>query len=124
MPNGGSDTGKRFARAACEQSGRSRVPTIVAPLTLPDYLTQDAAADCRIALLPGYQQSLDDLPAAAGTVEMLVGPEGGFSDDEVANAIASGFVGVSLGPRILRSETAALVAIALAQAKWGDLRGV
>ena len=57
----------------------------------------------------------------SGTVELLVGPEGGLSDAEIGHAAACGFRPMSMGPRILRSETAALTAIALVQARWGDL---
>jgi 16S rRNA (uracil1498-N3)-methyltransferase len=63
---------------------------------------------------------LTDLPSAAGAVTIAIGPEGGFHADEVAAARASGFTTVSLGRRVLRAETAALVALALCQHRWGD----
>ncbi|HYR95261.1 MAG TPA: RsmE family RNA methyltransferase, partial [Candidatus Binatus sp.] len=61
------------------------------------------------------------LPPAAPAVVVVVGPEGGFADDEIADARAHGFVTVTLAPRVLRAETAAITVAALCQHRWGDL---
>ena len=114
---------KKIAQGACEQSNRNCVPAINTPLTLNACLEEPSAADCRIVLLPGTARSFDELADDVGSVDVLVGPEGGFSEGEEDAAIASGFVAVSMGPRILRSETAAITAVAMAQAKWGDFYG-
>lgn len=114
---------EKIARGACEQSGRNCVPAINAPLALNAVMDEAGDTGCRIILLPDAARNLTDLPADVDRVDVLVGPEGGFSQREADAAIGRGFVAVSMGPRVLRSETAALTAIALAQAKWGDLQG-
>lgn len=112
---------RKIARSACEQCGRNRVPLIAEPVRLFEYLSREADADCRLVLEPGATTRLRDL-AAATTIDLLVGPEGGISDHEIDDAARVGFVSVSMGPRILRSETAALTALALVQGRWGDLQ--
>lgn len=113
---------RRIAINACEQCGRNRVPAVTAPATLAEFLAGGTDAALRIALSPTASNGLD---AAAdpggGVVELLVGPEGGLAEDEIADAGGAGFVSYSMGPRILRSETAGMTAIALLQARWGDL---
>ena len=73
-------------------------------------------------LVPGAAQTLNDLaiPAPGGEVELLIGAEGGLAPEEVALAAAAGYQGVRLGPRILRTETAGLAALAAIQCLWGD----
>ncbi len=105
--------------AACEQSGRAVVPEVRPALSLADYLSLDRDA-CRLVLSPGAEQALSRLDPAT-SVEVLVGPEGGFSDKELAHVAARGVTPVSLGPRILRTETAAPAAVAVLQASHGDL---
>ncbi len=112
---------QKIAQSACEQCGRNRVPPVDAPVALKDYFVETSAADRRIVFVPGATGMLDDLAAPPRTVDLLVGPEGGFSRREVEDAALVGFVAVSLGPRILRSETAALTAVTMVQSKWGDL---
>ena len=112
---------RRIAESACEQCGRNRVPLVAEPVALIDYLSRSADADHRIVLEPGASTRLTDL-AAPAAVDLLVGPEGGFSDRENADTTMVGFIRVSLGPRVLRSETAALTAVALVQGLWGDLQ--
>ncbi|WP_320819602.1 16S rRNA (uracil(1498)-N(3))-methyltransferase [Thalassolituus sp.] len=111
---------QRIAISACEQSGRNRIPTIHEPVNLNQWL---AAVDCERKLLlhPHNQQPLtaDKMP---NSVALLVGPEGGFSDDEVTFSAKNGFDGLLLGPRILRTETAALTALSVLQYVWGDFR--
>jgi 16S rRNA (uracil1498-N3)-methyltransferase len=106
--------------AACEQSGRRRLPALHPPLPLGGWLpTVDGAG---VLLDPQAARSLPDLPAPTGEVTLLVGPEGGLSPEERARATRAGFVGVRLGPRILRTETAPLAALAAMQTLWGDFR--
>lgn len=113
------------AAAACEQCGRSLLPVIDAPQTLPDYLArvrgQDGdAADIRLALDPEASAGLGALEPAAGAT-ILVGPEGGLAAEELALVVRHGFRATRLGPRVLRTETAAIAAIAALQALQGDL---
>ena len=113
---------QRVAESACEQSGRVRPPAIDSPLPLNEWLgAQRAASTTDVILRPGANKPL----AAVGTPEdglcLLIGPEGGFSDREYDDAKLAGFEAVALGPRILRTETAAVAAIAIAQSRWGDL---
>ena len=112
---------QKIAQSACEQCGRNQVPPIDAPVTLKDYFVETSAADHRIAFVPGAAATLHDLTEPPRTIDLLVGPEGGFSEREVGDAAHVGFFTVSLGPRILRSETAALTAVTMVQSKWGDL---
>lgn len=109
--------------SACEQCGRNRVPEVSPLAGLDRWLGQPAAAGVlRLMLVPGAAQTLNDLapPAPGGEVELLIGAEGGLAPEEVALAAAAGYQGVRLGPRILRTETAGLAALAAIQCLWGD----
>jgi 16S rRNA (uracil1498-N3)-methyltransferase len=111
--------------AACEQCGRNRLPEVAAPESLEQWLARKPVDACvRLNLAPAARCSLAMLPqpAAGGTVELLVGPEGGLAPEEVRLAALTGFVSVRLGPRILRTETAGLAALAAIQFLWGDLK--
>jgi 16S rRNA (uracil1498-N3)-methyltransferase len=103
---------------ACEQSGRRRLPVLGQATRLEDWLAQGQPAG--VLLDHRSATPLPALRAPAGDMTLLVGPEGGLSADERAVARAAGFTGVRLGPRILRTETAPLAAIAVIQALWGD----
>ncbi len=109
---------QKVAISACEQSGRNRIPTIHQPQYFADW-AKDNNADIRLLLHPHRQKPLRDYPQPA-SVALLVGPEGGFSEQEVEMAMGSGFAGLTLGPRILRTETAALAALSVFQFQWGD----
>ena len=114
---------RRVAESACEQCGRNRPPRVDPPATLPAVLAGDPPPGAVRLLLSTAATDGIDLPRQprpAG-VELLIGPEGGFSAAEAALARDAGFRGVSLGPRVLRTETAAIAALALLQAAWGDL---
>ena len=114
---------RRIAIHAAEQCGRLKPPAIDLPVPFGiwlERLTQSSEAPSRWLLDP--RASTDDVRAGAGGLCLLVGPEGGFADHEYAEAAAAGFVPVSLGPRVLRTETAGITAVALAQAEFGDLR--
>ena len=110
------------AVAACEQCGRNRIPRVEAVQPLERALGQVAPGALRLALLPGAAVSLASLPLPAGPVVLLVGAEGGLAPEEAEAALAAGFRAVSLGPRVLRTETAGLAALAAIQALWGDFR--
>ena len=113
---------QKIARGACEQCGRNSLPTIDLPAPLAECIGAPAGDRLRLVLLPGANRTLDQLPDTASQVDLLVGPEGGFSSQEASDAVDAGFIAVTLGPRILRAETAALAAITLVQSKWGDLQ--
>ena len=109
--------------SACEQCGRNRVPEVAALAGLDRWLDLPANAGAlRLMLVPGAAQTLNDLavPAPGSEVELLIGAEGGLAPEEVALAAAAGYQGVRLGPRILRTETAGLAALAAIQCLWGD----
>lgn len=107
--------------AACEQSGRTRMPAVQAPLTLERWL-ETSCAGTRLILAPGDFPRINALPADLPTpIALLIGPEGGFTDEEVEACIQAGAIPVSLGSRILRTETASLAALALLQHRFGDL---
>ncbi|MCM2355236.1 MAG: 16S rRNA (uracil(1498)-N(3))-methyltransferase [Arenimonas sp.] len=107
--------------AACEQSGRARLPRLAEPVSLAAYAAAETAS-VKLMLDPAGELCLPDLALAPGaTVALAVGPEGGLSDRDRATLHAAGFRGLRLGPRILRTETAGLAAIAALQALYGDL---
>lgn len=114
------DRWRRIAVAAAKQSGRTQVAVVDAPRALATFLDE---AWPGLRLVPWEGESarrLDALPPEAGAVVALVGPEGGLADDEIAAAQAHGFVPITLGPRILRAETAAIAVAAHCQRRWGD----
>jgi 16S rRNA (uracil1498-N3)-methyltransferase len=105
--------------SACEQCGRNQVPLVATPLTLAHWLGQHR--DGRLLFLsPLAEARLADLPAPAVADCLVAGPEGGFEADEIAALHAAGAIPVRLGPRVLRTETAALAALAAMQTLWGD----
>src|SRR5574343_1717166 len=107
--------------AACEQCGRNQVP-LVAPLEkLENWLARPAGGALRLMLAPDAGQTLADIPPV-GEVQLLIGAEGGLDPQEMIAAQQAGFQAVRLGPRVLRTETAGLAAMAALQALWGDFR--
>jgi 16S rRNA (uracil1498-N3)-methyltransferase len=112
---------QNVAVAACEQCRRNRVPRVAAPVDLPQFLGEAAAQnDIRLIMAPGADLRLAQMSRPAGGVTLLIGPEGGFEDGELAAAASAGFRGLSLGPRVLRTETAAMAALSAMMALWGD----
>jgi 16S rRNA (uracil1498-N3)-methyltransferase len=93
-----------------------------APLELRRWLDQSPREGQRLVLSPGSPASLAGLATISSRVELLIGPEGGLDDVELDAATATGFAPVRLGPRVLRTETAGIVALAVLQALWGDLQ--
>jgi 16S rRNA (uracil1498-N3)-methyltransferase len=113
---------QKIAEGACEQSGRTRPPLIDEPLPLKTWFgTKTSESDVDLILKPNATTSMASLKAPKTKVCLLIGPEGGFSDSEYEDADVSGFTAVSLGPRILRTETAAIAAVTVAESLWGDL---
>jgi 16S rRNA (uracil1498-N3)-methyltransferase len=111
---------RNIAIAACEQCGRNRIPPIASPLPLAAWL--ECWRGKGIVLVPGSTTSLAALPGVVAPVAVAIGPEGGFAERETAAARASGFDAVGLGPRVLRTETAAATTLAALQLLWGDLQ--
>jgi 16S rRNA (uracil1498-N3)-methyltransferase len=112
-----------IAVGACEQCGRNRVPDIAPVVSLEQWFAHRLAggsAGPGLLLDPEAARGLRDLPAPAGAVTLLAGPEGGLTGAERRAVLQAEFVGVRLGPRVLRTETAALAALAAMQALWGD----
>lgn len=109
---------RRVAVAACEQSGRNRVPEVRPTLGFMSWIALPSEA-ARWMLSPGAEP-LAARAAPATPVELLIGPEGGLSERERDLAASKGFEGVGLGPRVLRTETAPLAALATIHALWGD----
>lgn len=114
------------AVAACEQSGRARVPTISEPVALAAYATGMEADAIRLALDPDGDSLANSVASAAmessAPIHLVIGPEGGLSERDHAQLRAAGFRGLRLGPRILRTETAGLAALAALQVLAGDFR--
>ena len=106
--------------SACEQSGRAVVPPVHHPVTLGDWLEQGEGL--LLALAPGAELPLARIdPGSHRRIAVVTGPEGGFSDDELARMKARECRLVGLGPRILRTETAAPAAVSILQSRFGDL---
>jgi 16S rRNA (uracil1498-N3)-methyltransferase len=116
-----TDRWRRIAVAAAKQSGRTAVPAVDAPRPLANLLGLPWPGLRLLAWEGERERSLAALPARAAAAVVVVGPEGGFAPGEVEHARAHGFTTLALAPRILRAETAAIVAAALCQHRWGDL---
>lgn len=112
---------QNVAVSACEQSGRAFVPKVLPPLTLESWLSQNAYNNTvRILLNPVGAKRLAEIQKPDAAIELLIGAEGGLSQGEIDLATAQSFQSIALGPRILRTETAALTAISVMQSLWGD----
>ena len=108
--------------SGCEQCGRNTLPALREPLAFRDWIARSPAYTLQLMLQPGEPHSLASLQPPAGNILLLTGPEGGLTSEEQEIARAAGFAGIRLGQRILRTETAALAAIAGMHALWGDFR--
>ena len=112
---------QNIAVSACEQCGRNRLPNIAGLSELSAWLG-NTAADHKLVL--HHRAGQNDSSAASPTsIALLIGPEGGLSEAEVDAAELAGYQSLRLGPRVLRTETAPLAALAILQAKWGDMSG-
>jgi 16S rRNA (uracil1498-N3)-methyltransferase len=107
---------------ACEQSGRNRLPEIELPQRLDRWLgALGETSALRLALLPNGDSTLRQLPQMDNGAIVVIGPEGGLSETDIGMLTQSGFRGLRLGPRVLRTETAGVAALAALQALFGDL---
>jgi 16S rRNA (uracil1498-N3)-methyltransferase len=111
---------RAIAISACEQSGRNMLPDIFPPLPITSALSAHAGAT-GVMLDPDAAGGAEMLQPPEGPLCLLVGPEGGLDERERAAARAAGYMGIRLGPRILRTETAAITGVTLLQARFGDL---
>lgn len=110
---------QQIAISACEQSGRVTPPEISSPDTLKNWIaSQDA--ELKLVLHHHSEQPLQEMVRPA-SVALLIGPEGGLTEDEVELAIQHGFKPLTLGPRVMRTETAPIAALTLLNYLWGDL---
>ena len=105
--------------SACEQSGRACVPEVRTPLSLPEWVV-GADQSPRLILDPLSDSKLSGVSAGGVSTSIMIGPEGGFTDEEMELARQHGITAVSLGPRVLRTETAGPAAIAVLQSRLGD----
>ena len=117
---------KRVARwqeivvSACEQSGRNIVPKVLPLTTYAQALQQLPQETAKLLMSLNRAQKLSDVRPQSGKVVFMVGPEGGWTEQEEQQAFDAGFQSVTLGKRVLRTETASLAAIAAMQTLWGD----
>ena len=113
---------QQVAIAACEQCGRNRVPTVRPLQDLHAWLRAPTQASLRLLFAPDATQAIGEVERPDGAIELLVGAEGGLTSDETAAALRAQFRAVRMGPRVLRTETAALAALSALNALWGDWR--
>lgn len=106
--------------SACEQSGRNIVPKVLPLVSYQQALQQMPRDTTKLLMSLNRAQKLSQIQAASDGLIFMVGPEGGWTEKEEAAAFDAGFQAVTLGPRVLRTETASLAAIAAMQTLWGD----
>ena len=106
--------------SACEQCGRTTLPALAPPQRIDRWLTTLESDGLRLAMIPEGETTVRELPSTDAGVIVVVGPEGGLSEQDVAMLRQADFLGLKLGPRILRTETAGVAAIAALQALHGD----
>ena len=112
---------QHVVHSACEQSGRAFVPNVASPMSLSHWLAENPHRnECRIQLNPTAAARMATLERPKNEIQLLIGAEGGLNTNEIEMASNNGFQSVILGPRILRTETAALAAIASMHSIWGD----
>lgn len=109
---------QQIAISACEQCGRNKVPAVTPLQTLQSWLP-DTKADLKLVL--HHRAGVSGEEPAPQSLVLLVGPEGGLSEPEIIAAEQQGFLSLRLGDRVLRTETAPLAALAILQARWGDM---
>ena len=111
---------KKIVISACEQCGRNFIPELLSPFPLAQGLEADSNK-VKLLLHPDASRGLSSIEMSGESLSILSGAEGGFSEIEVESALASGYVAIDLGPRVLRTETAAIAAISICQSRWGDM---
>jgi 16S rRNA (uracil1498-N3)-methyltransferase len=116
---------QKIVISACEQSGRCIIPVVAEPMFLQDWISEQTAA-LKLNLHPKAEHSIMtlpmDKPASELSIKLLIGPEGGLTNEEINQANQAEFQDILLGPRVLRTETAALTAITALQCRFGDLK--
>lgn len=110
---------RKIVIGACEQSGRNVLPVLDEPVSLNQWLALSTRSH-RLVLAPGESTSLAKVDYCTHGYKLLIGPEGGLSEAEIHQAKESGFMATTIGPRILRTETAALASLSILQAIHGD----
>ena len=106
--------------SACEQCGRATIPQLAAAKNYSEWMRNPETSGLRLLLQPDSETGMGTLKPTEERIHVLVGPEGGFDMDEQVLAKSVGFIGICLGPRILRTETAAIAVLAGMQTLWGD----
>ena len=106
--------------SACEQCGRNFIPELLTPVKFKDFINKDIPG-LKLTLDPTSENNLNSQKPETNEILLLIGPEGGLTQEELLLANESNFIGIKLGPRILRTETAALASITALQTLWGDL---
>ncbi len=109
--------------SACEQSGRNRVPRVLPPVRLEKWFSE-IEVDVGFVLSPHVQVKLSSIAIDCKSVALLIGPEGGLSEQEIEMAMRKGFLPLNLGPRVLRTETATLAAVTMVQGWLGDMNHI
>lgn len=112
---------ERVIRSAMEQCGRNLLPALDAPILIDDWLASRTPFGQEFMLDPGAQNGFADWTISPRELTLVIGPEGGFSEEERKLAIDSGLQPINMGPRILRTETAVIAGLSAVQALWGDL---
>ncbi len=124
-PGGAPERWRRIAIASVKQSRRAVVPAIGSGLAFDDWLARDRAERRLILVEPCAEAAAQPLSVLAGpapaSASLLVGPEGGWSPDEIAAATGAGYAPVTLGRRTLRADAVPIIAIGVLQFLWGDL---
>ncbi len=108
--------------SACEQCGRSTLAELYKPVDYANWIGKQNPSTLGLMLQPDSTQTLNDLHPPEGDIIVLVGPEGGLTPEEQRSATMSGYTGIRLGQRVLRTETAALAALASMHTLWGDFQ--
>jgi 16S rRNA (uracil1498-N3)-methyltransferase len=111
---------EKITQSACEQSGRNYIPLIEDPISIEKFLCEKND-NLKIMLDPSSDTAIGDIKPIKKQIDILIGPEGGISNNEKHIAYENDFIGVSLGPKILRSETAAIAMLAIIQSHLGDM---
>lgn len=111
---------QQVAISAAEQCGRASVPTIHPIMSVSEWVAQQSGKGLSLVLHHRDKQHLSDIQTTPEQVNILIGPEGGLSDSEIANATKADFMPSTFGPRVLRTETAPVTCLALLQWLWGD----
>lgn len=114
---------QQVAISAAEQCGRATVPTVTPLFSLSDWFRHSETCDLRLVLHHRTERPLAEMEPPSQGIALLIGPEGGLSEDEIRGALDHGFAPAALGPRVLRTETAPVAALTLCQWLWGDLKG-